>query len=630
VSWTPAQANGSALTGHTVTSSPGGHECTAATASTCRVAGLANGTAYTFTVTATNGVGTGRPSAPSPAVVPATVPEATSSLSAVAGNGSAQVSWPAAPDGGSPVTSYTVTSTPGSAQCTTAGELACAVTGLTNGTSYRFTVVASNALGAGPASAASAAVVPATTPSAPADVRALAGDGAVQVSWTAPADGGRPITGYTVTSTPGSVQCRTNTATACNLSGLTNGTAYTFTVTATNAVGAGATSAPTSAVTPSAGAPALPPPPPDGPAPGAAPAPNGPTARSIDAACPVGRVPASGFTDVAVGSTHERAISCLVWWKVANGRTSTSYAPAAGVTRDAMAAFVARTILAAKPGSLPDSPANAFTDDDASVHARAVDQLAAVGIVGGTGGGRYSPGAVVTRGQMAKFLAGAVAHVVGTPLTADRDLFTDDGASPFQDDINRVATVGITGGRSGRPTTPTGRCCATRWAASWPARSTCSSRRGRGCPADQGAGPARARAVATPRPPSQPGGRTTATTSATAPSSRQDTRSAPAARAVLLPAAQAGDVPSAERAATARAARSAAADARCRATATAPNAVAVKPASSSTAAMPSTSTVPLPRSPLTARHPARPAPPRSRRPPAAAARAQRAAAAPAP
>lgn len=151
---------------------------------------------------------------------------------------------------------------------------------------------------------------------------------------------------------------------------------------------------------------------------------------------------------MATGSTHERAISCPVWWEVANGRTATSYAPSAGVTRDAMAAFVARTILKAKPGSLSDNPPDAFGDDSGSVHQKAVNQLAAAGIVGGTGGGNYSPSAGVTRGQMARFLANAVKHVTGSPLPIERDLFSDASTSLFQDDINRVAQAGLTGGRA--------------------------------------------------------------------------------------------------------------------------------------------------------------------------------------
>ena len=65
-----------------------------------------------------------------------------------------------AANGGSAVTGYTVTASPGGASCSTSGTLTCAVTGLSNGTAYTFTVKASNVAGSGPASTASAAVTP--------------------------------------------------------------------------------------------------------------------------------------------------------------------------------------------------------------------------------------------------------------------------------------------------------------------------------------------------------------------------------------------------------------------------------------------------------------------------------------
>jgi hypothetical protein len=72
------------------------------------------------------------------------------------------------------------------------------------------------------------------------------------VTWTAPTNtGGSAITGYTVTSSPGARTCTTTGATSCEVSGLTNGTSYTFTVVARNAVGAGNASAASNAVTPS-------------------------------------------------------------------------------------------------------------------------------------------------------------------------------------------------------------------------------------------------------------------------------------------------------------------------------------------------------------------------------------------
>jgi titin len=251
VSWTaPASNGGSAITGYTVTSSPGSFTCTSAT-TTCTVTGLTNGQAYTFTVTATNDVGTGAASAASNSVTPATVPGAPTGAAATRGNASASVSWTAPADnGGSAITGYTVTSNPGGLTCTTAGALTCTVAGLTNGTAYTFTVRATNDVGTGTASAPSNSVTPATVPSAPASVVATRGNTQVDVSWAAPADNGSPITGYTVTSSPGSFTCTTTGALTCTVTGLTNGTAYTFTVTATNDVGTGASSAPSNSVTP--------------------------------------------------------------------------------------------------------------------------------------------------------------------------------------------------------------------------------------------------------------------------------------------------------------------------------------------------------------------------------------------
>lgn len=87
-------------------------------------------------------------------------------------------------------------------------------------------------------------------PDAPVIGTATAGDGEATVSFTAPANtGGAAITGYTVTSNPGGITA-TGSGSPITVTGLTNGTPYTFTVTATTTAGSGGASAPSNEVTP--------------------------------------------------------------------------------------------------------------------------------------------------------------------------------------------------------------------------------------------------------------------------------------------------------------------------------------------------------------------------------------------
>ena len=269
---TVAQATATSAT-VTVTSGAGGipisftvttvedpaRQCTVTGSSgSCPVTGLTTGNTYTFTATATNSGGTSLASVASAPITLATptAPGAPTVGSWTPHSTQVDLSWSAPSNGGSPITGYRIqwsddsSAGPFDDSVTVGNVLNGTVTGLINGMTYWFRVAAINAIGAGTDSASTPGVTPRTVPGAPTSVTATAGDTQASVSWSAPSStGGSVITSYTATASPGGAVC-TTASTSCTVTGLSNGTNYTFTVTATNAAGSGAASAASSAVTP--------------------------------------------------------------------------------------------------------------------------------------------------------------------------------------------------------------------------------------------------------------------------------------------------------------------------------------------------------------------------------------------
>ncbi|WP_337102426.1 fibronectin type III domain-containing protein [Paenibacillus sp. YIM B09110] len=270
VSFTEPASNGSNISEYTVTAWSGGEAVKTATGSTSpiTVTGLENGTAYTFTVVATNGVGNSSASDPSEEITPtapetpASAPDKPTGVTVTAGDGEAEVSFTEPASNGSNISIYTVTAWSGgeAVKTATGSSSPITVTGLANGTPYTFTVVATNGVGNSSASDPSeeitptAAETPASAPAKPTNVTATAGDGEAEVSFTEPSSNGSNISEYTVTAWSGgeAVKTATGSSSPITVTGLANGTAYTFTIVATNGVGNSLASNPSGEITPTA------------------------------------------------------------------------------------------------------------------------------------------------------------------------------------------------------------------------------------------------------------------------------------------------------------------------------------------------------------------------------------------
>ena len=239
----PGNDGGSAITGYTVTSSPGGFTGTGAS-SPIVVAGLSNGTAYTFTVTATNAIGSSVASAASNAVTPKANQTITFTNPGSQNFGTTPT-LNATADSGLTVSFSSSTS----GVCTVSGTT---LTFVTAGTCTIDADQAGDSTYLAATQVSQTFTVNAIAPGAPTIGSATAGDSQATVSFSAPAsNGGTSITGYTVTASPGGAT-GTGSGSPITVTGLSNGVAYTFTVTATHAGGTSTTSAASNSITPAA------------------------------------------------------------------------------------------------------------------------------------------------------------------------------------------------------------------------------------------------------------------------------------------------------------------------------------------------------------------------------------------
>ena len=165
------------------------------------------------------------------------------------------------------------------------------------------------------------------------------------------------------------------------------------------------------------------------------------SAGRIDAAASLVQTDASGtgrFVDDD-DSVFEGDIEWIASRGISNGcnpPANDRFCPTDPVTRGVMAAWMSRAL------GLPPATIDYFDDDNGSIFEDAINRMAAAGITKGCGGTKFCPTNRVDRGQMAAFLVRAFK----LSDAGGGNLFTDDNRSIFENDIDRLATAGITRG----------------------------------------------------------------------------------------------------------------------------------------------------------------------------------------
>ena len=257
LTWTTPAANGYAVTGYFIESSIDYGNLwtpvvtdTQSTSTVYAHTGLTTGEFYTYRVSAINPLGTGLASATAVTHAGDVPGVPVLSLTALP-NSIIQLDWTAPVDNGFTITTYQVEKSDDGGVTwnpfTSINSLTTQDTGLTNGDSYQYKVLATNTIGNSAFSGA-VAMIAGDAPGALSVLTATTqSDTSISLTWTTPNTNGYTITGYQIEQSPDGttwgapiVTNTQNTAVSYTVTGLTDSTDYYFKVSAINALGIGA------------------------------------------------------------------------------------------------------------------------------------------------------------------------------------------------------------------------------------------------------------------------------------------------------------------------------------------------------------------------------------------------------
>lgn len=170
-----------------------------------------------------------------------------------------------------------------------------------------------------------------------------------------------------------------------------------------------------------------------------------PAPRDITRACPISVQELRPYADTP-SEAHVGAVGCLSYYRIAEGRTEGSeriFGAADGVTRGQMSSFIARTIEFLTEEEIP---LTIGYEDDAGEHQTNIRKLATYEVARGFDDGTFRPDDIVTREQMASFIARALEVILGEQLPQEEEFFEDIGVVHAAN-VGKLAALGVVAGR---------------------------------------------------------------------------------------------------------------------------------------------------------------------------------------